>query len=416
MLTASTPAIRDRQPVYKRYANACAAFALALLAGCGAPPPPRDPHAALSDASKRIDAILAETRAMERPARNVPPMPSGAATLRVWYYAHPLLGKALADGTLQVPGASVEAQYIGEWNVAIQKLMASFAVDDLPDVGTVKRDLVAKLYESGRIRPLDSVLTAEVIADFRDEVISDYTYDGHLIALPADGFCSVLYYTKTSVGTTPPKNWPMLTAFVNAHNANPGPRPPRGMGAFPYMEALWSADGNVLLDGASGLDRPEAERALDFVLQISPTPQPEDAAFKRWLTGGLGMTVASSSHLPAAAKSGLDYGVALVPGETGPIARRSNDAVVVFVREKGADGAAIAAFLEWLTGPEVMGEAATSQGSVPLRKSLQSFESKLPEVAAAYKAGKNTPLHPAWGAMEFELERGLAEARRAGGE
>ncbi|MCC6795034.1 MAG: extracellular solute-binding protein [Candidatus Hydrogenedentes bacterium] len=410
MCSTTIPGTRREQKGSTRLANAIAVCAIVLLAGCGAPPQTVDPHAALSAASARIDAVLAASRAEARPAGELPPMPSGAATLRFWYYAHPLIGRAVSDQAAAIPGVTVEAQYIGEWNVAIQKLMASFVVDDLPDVGMVKRDLVAKLYESGRIRPLDAILPAALLADFREEVIADYTYDGHLIALPADGFCSVLYYTKTSVGTTPPKNWSMLNAFVNAHNANPGPRPPRGMGAFPYMEALWSADGNVLLDGTSGLSRPEAQRAFDFVLEVSTT---EDAAFQRWLAGGLGMTVASSSHLPAAARSGLDYGVVPVPGETGPIARRSNDAVVVFVCDEGADGAAITKFLDWLTGPEVMGEAATSQGSVPIRKSLLSIESKLPEIAAAYQAGKNTPLHPAWGAIESELERGLAEARQA---
>lgn len=292
--------------------------------------------------------------------------------------------------------------------------MTAFAVDELPDVGMVKRDLVAKLYEARRIRPLDTVLPQSLIEDFRDEVTEDYTYDGRLVALPADGFCSVLYFNKRSVGAEPPRTWAFLTAFVNAERATPGPRPPRGLGAFPFMEALWSADGNVLIDGVCGLDRPEAISTLDFVMEVTRrTLRTEASAFEQWSSGQLAMTVASSSRLPAANSSEVDFGIAPVPGETGPIARRSNDAVVVFARNDGASAESIAEFLEWLTGPQVMGGSAANAGSVPLRKSQQEFESRIPAIASAYISGKNTPLHPDWGGIESELERAIARAFQA---
>ena len=384
----------------------------ALAAGCSAPAPPADPHEALASAASRIDALLAASRTATRPTPSpLPPLPeAGDAPVRFWYYAHPLMTAAFDGAAAHTDATPVESSYIGEWPAAVQKLMVSFAADDLPDVGMVKRGLVAKLYESRRIRPLDSVLPQPFIDDLRPEVIADYTYDGRLIALPADGFCSVLYYNKTSTGAVPPKTWAFLTAFVNAYDALPAPRPPHGLGAFPFMEALWSVGGNVLAGDRCALGRPEVARALDFVLGISDTPRSEAPAFDLWVTGQLAMTVASSSHMAAAKRSGMDFGVAPVPGETGPISRRSDDAVVVFAREDGAGGAAIAAFLDGLTGPKVMGERAADAGSVPLRRSTQTFESRLPAVAQAYAAGRNTPLHPDWGAVEAELDRALAEA------
>ena len=117
------------------------------------------------------------------------------------------------------------------------------------------------------------------------------------------------------------------------------------------MEALWSADGDVLVGGACGLNRPEARRARAFVLDVTRnSPRPEESSFNRWVTGQIAMTVASGRHLAAAAKSGIECGIAPVPGETGPISRRSNDAVVVFSREQGANARAIATFMDWLTG------------------------------------------------------------------
>ena len=128
-------------------------------------------------------------------------MPESGDTVRFWYYAHPLIARAFDGGAPHIDGATVEAQYIGEWSSAIQKLMTAFATDDLPDVGMVKRGLVAKLYESRRIRPLDTILPKQLMDDLRPEAIADCTYDGHPVALPADGFCSLPYFNKRPVGS-----------------------------------------------------------------------------------------------------------------------------------------------------------------------------------------------------------------------
>lgn len=366
----------------------------------------------MSAASARIDELLAKAKNQPKPApRPLPQIPERGDLLRFWYYAHPIMVRTFGPNAATPLEGAVEAHYMGEWPIAVQKLMAAFAANELPDVGMVKRDLVATLYESRRIRPLDGLLPQSLLDDLRPEVIADYSYEGHQIALPADGFCSVLFFNKHSVGVTPPKTWTFFTAYVNAQYLSPGPAFPRGLGAFPFMEALWSADGDVLVNGSSGLGRPEAVRALNYVLDITRnTVKSEDAAFQLWVTGQLAMTVASSSHVPAANAAGFAYGLAPVPGETGPISRRSNDAVVVFAREGGADAARIAAFLDWLSGPRVLGERAAADGSVPLRESTREFESLIPEVTEAYKAARNTPLHPEWGAIESEAMLGLAEA------
>ncbi|MBM3290812.1 MAG: extracellular solute-binding protein, partial [Candidatus Hydrogenedentes bacterium] len=257
----------------------------------------------------------------------------------------------------------------------------------------------------------DSVLPKSLLDDFRAEVVADCTYGGHLIALPADGFCSALWYNTQTIGNTPPATWLHLSAIVNADDTSPVQGPSNGLGAFPFLESLWSAGGDVLADGACTLDRAPAHRALDFVLHVTRgAPRSESAAFTQWAGGRLAMTVASSARLPAAARSGIAFGVAPVPGETGPISRRSDDVVVVFSREQGAGAADIATFLDWLTGPEVMGEHAAEAGSVPLRNSTRTIESRIPGVAAAYAAGRSTPLHADWSAIESELERGIAEA------
>lgn len=386
----------------------------ALVCGCTAENATGDPRDTLLAANDRINKLVESERAVQQPPPPRPPLPLHSdSPLRFWYYAHPLIAEHFDGAPLAIAGTTVQPQFMGEWPVAVQKWMASFAADDLPDVGMVKRDLVARLYNAGRIRPLDSVLPRSLVDDLRPEVLADYTYDGHLIALPADGFCSLLYFNRRSVGAEPPKNWAFLAAYLNAHRATPSPPPPRGMGAFPFLEALWSADGDVLKNGVGALHCPEAQRALEFSIEVTRGSLVSEArAFREWTAGELAMTIASSRNLPAAAASDVDFGIAPVPGETGPISRRSNDAVVVFSRGSGASEESIAAFLDWLTGSQVMGEAALTAGSVPLRKSLLEFESRVPEIAAAYAAGRNSPLHPNWGAIEAELQIEVARAYR----
>ena len=369
----------------------------------------------MARASMEIDRLIAEQASIRPGKPAVTVVPLGASdTVEFWYYAHPLMARAFAAGGPAASDTRTTHQYIGEWPAAVQKLTAALAADDLPDVAMVKRALVAKLFDAGRIRALDSLLPPTMLEDLRAEAREDYTYDGHLVALPADGFCSVLFSNVDAIGSEPPRNWKYLSAYQNARRVALGSPPGRSLGYFPFLEALWSTGGDVLHSNRSALNSPEAMRALEFTLERrGGIPGDEEAAFAQYLRGELPMTVAQSNLVVKTRALAFPERLAPVPGETGPISRRSNDALVVFVRGQGACAASLSSFLDWLTGPQVMGERAAHDGSVPIRKSVQA-EGALPEgVLDAYVAAKNTPLHPEWGAVEAELALGLAEAYRA---
>ena len=421
--------------VQPRYGRSTMAWGAALLlaviaAGCfkgEAPVPPRE---ALAQATDRINAVLAEERALAAATPRTQPgeVPEDRARVVFWYYNHPLISGAMLSERGRMagfqrahPGIELHHQYIGDWGVAIQKLTVSLAAGDVPDVALVKRGWLARLVAAGRAAPLDGLLPAALLEDVQPPARRALSLDGRLYALPADGFCSVLYYNRDVVGDTPPRTWEELR-----RSARQVTRPHEdsgtsfyALGDVPFLEALWSAGGRVCDDLACDLSAPEAAEALEFVLSLRDEglAHPRalgspDGAFDLFLRGGVAMTVASSAYWPRAQRAAFPAAMAPAPGKSGPASKLSDDALVVFARYADAKKDAIAALLDWLTGPEVQGQDAAGAGSLPVRRSVAEATSISPALAEAYGLARNTPLIGAWSTVEFELMRSLALAYR----
>lgn len=404
-------------------------WSLLLLTGCFGGEEPLPPHEALAKAAQRIDGILAGERARSghRPPLEKAETPDDPRGVSLWFYTHPLASMLLSQPELSAafaqshPGIRFRQQFIGDWSVAIQKLTVTLAAGDLPDLALVKRSWLARLVSSGRIAPLDTLLPGSLIDDIRAPSRAALTANGRLYALPADGFCSVLYYNRQLVKDGPPRTWEELARI--ARQVSRPARNPRealyGIGVLPFVESLWSAGGNVCDELASGLDEAPARKALDFVLSLrrEGLAYPRvwgdaESAFELFLAGRVAMTVASSRHLSRTRKAPFPVGVAPVPGEGGPISMLSDNAIVVFAKYANAKRAAIAEVLDFLTGPEMQGADALALGSVPVRVSVAKETSVPPELEEAYLHGRNTPLVGPWGAIEYELRRYLDLAYR----
>ena len=416
----------DRFTLHSRMA----AIVLALsLAGCLAVEEPLPPKEALARAAQRIERLLAEEGASDR----VPPTPGPAQRpadprpVSFWFYTHPLMGKLLGQPALLKQFNASQAttrltvQYIGDWHIAIQKLTVNLAVGDVPDVAIVKRAWLARLIASGRIAELDRLLPSWLVEDFRPGVREGLSRHGHLYALPADGFCSVLFYNRERMTGAPPRNWEDLRRI--ARELGPPETDDRGaaypIGDVPFLEALWSAGGYVCDDRTCGLDAPEAHEALNFVLGLRKErfAHPRalgdpDHAFDLFLMETAAMTVASSSHLGRARKAGFPVGVAPAPGKSAPVSRWSDDVIVVFRRYADAKHAAITETLAFLTGPQLQGGEALARGSVPARSSVAEGLHVAPGLDQAALHARSTPLVSAWGGVAFELARHLELAYR----
>ena len=258
-------------------------FAVVALAlgGCLAREEPVPPEEALARAARRIDAILAEDRvvSVSEQTFSQPQDPSEPGRVRFWYCTHPnmapLIGRSglVAAFNKSHPGTELLHQYIGDWHIGIQKLTVGLAAGDLPDVALVNRAWFARLIAAGRIVPLEDLLPVSLLDDLRPRAIEAFSHDGHLYGLPADGFCSVLFYNRSRIESTPPSDWEHLAAIARAL----GPVKERTsdsqypLGHMPFLEALWSAGGHVCDASKSGLNETPAHNAC--LLYTSPSPR-----------------------------------------------------------------------------------------------------------------------------------------------
>jgi len=409
-------------------------LALYLLVGCFSSEKPLPPAEALSEADRRIRAIIEEnSKRNDQPSTlkqySVTPDPN---EILLWYYSHPILSETLLPSSpcltafrSQYPGITLSPQYIGEWGIAIQKLTVSLAAGEMPDLALVKRDWMARLAEARLLVPLDTVLPRTLVDDLRPPVRNALTIEGSLYGWPVDAFCSVLLYNRSLVMDPPPATWNELKRVASvAGRRNPDPRKNVfGIGDMPFLEALWSAGGEVYGSGPAGLAAPAASEALTFVLSLrdeglaSPTTlgNPE-AALSRFMNGQAAMTVTSSANWPMAQRASFPVGVAPVPGKNGPISQLSDDVLVVFAPHQGDKRPAIMAVLDFLSGDQVQGKDAAAKGSPPVRESvrlrLAQSEGVPDGINRAFLVARATPPVGIWGAIYFELERYLALAYR----
>ncbi len=395
------------------------------LAGCFRGEPPLAPEEALREASARITDLLGEDRIAES-ASGVPEPTARAenpSEAVLWYYQDAIIAPAAASRRAwenafaeRFRGMALRAQFIGAWDVAIQKLVVSLAAGDLPDIACVKRAWLARLAGSGRITELDELLPEALLNDFSPGLLDDYRKDGRLYALPANGFCSVLYVNSDLLAAAPPRTWAELRRIAGEWRSKAGPEAARAfaIGHFPFVEALWSAGGEVCDALGSTLDTVPAREALEFILALRDDGLAHPRAIEDpglgvalFLRGDVAMTVASSAEWPRMREAGFPVAMSAVPGKTVPVTRRSDDAIVVFRRHAASKGGAIVAALDFLTGDVQRGHAAA--GAAPLRQGAPA-DSVPAGLQDAFACGRNTPLVGSWGAVEFEMMRYLRRA------
>jgi ABC-type glycerol-3-phosphate transport system substrate-binding protein len=178
-----------------------------VLGSCFSPPPPLSPSDALAEADRIINAILDDERShLQQQSVKATPNATPSSTVSVWYFRHPLMGPALSDGPLREtfskenPDVTLDARYAGDWPVAVNKYMTALAAHDEPDIAVVDHAWLAQLAAAGRLADLNTLLPADFIADLRGPARRAGERDGHLFALPADGFCENVDRCKRKLG------------------------------------------------------------------------------------------------------------------------------------------------------------------------------------------------------------------------
>ena len=377
---------------------------VALLAGCVRPAPPIDPAEAPAAASEALESILDRTPASAGPLPSPPPAAvDGPVTVSVWYPDHPLM-RRLASPPVRAafteahPDITLEAQGMGDWMYAVQKLTVHIAGGGLPDIAVVRRGLLAQLAPSGHILALDDLLPDELLNDFDTPVREAYAAGPQLTALPADAFHSVLYTVET-----PPESLEALAKY-------PG-NGPATIGHLPFMETLWALGGDVLAQGRPAMDS-DAARGAFALMHALYAPGTGHAARNAMLdethgvalfiSGRANMTVASSRSVARVLEQRPETRMHPVPGPSGGVSRWGEYAIVVFAGAE-AKGEAIAAVLDFLTGPVLQGAEALEGGSPPVRRSVRASVDEDHPLLKTWGHARAAPLVPEWGELESAL-------------
>ena len=147
-----------------------------------------------------------------------------------------------------------------------QRLLASAAGGNLPDVAMISAQWFKILADKGLLMPLDQSMFSEVsIDDMHPALLDAYTFDGQLYGLPTDLDMGMLFYNKdlfAEAGLPEPTadwTWDDFADAAKALTSGEGAEKQYGVdiaaawGNYPFLSAVANSYGGDLIDTAAGV-------------------------------------------------------------------------------------------------------------------------------------------------------------------
>ncbi|NUO58580.1 MAG: extracellular solute-binding protein [Hamadaea sp.] len=290
-----------------------------------------------------------------------------------------------------------------------QKFQAAQAGGKLPDLVVLSDVWWFRYYLQDSIIPLDSLFTALNwdTSDYREQLLTDYKYDGATWAMPWARSTPLFYWNKAhwqaaGLPDRAPTTWtefaewaPKLKA-ANAGIQNAFQLPAlAGYAGWSFQNVLWGWGGSWSAKGTFDItcDKPESVAALQFLA---------DAVYKnKWSrvagkdstndlsAGAVSATVGSTGSLVGILKvAKFDVGAGFLPGgpaATTPVCPTGGAGVGIPKKIKPENQLAAATFIKFLTSPENTLRFAQATGYMPVRKSADpsSLIAKAPQAKVA---------------------------------
>jgi ABC-type glycerol-3-phosphate transport system substrate-binding protein len=318
------------------------------------------------------------------------------------------------------------------------RLNAAAVAGKLPDVVDVDGPYTAHLAENGVLVPLDSLISAEMKADFLPTVIAQGTYKGRLYTLGAFESTVVVYYNRdimNLMGITPPASvdsawsWEEFLDVLRALKIqHPELIPLETFMAWPgewltyaFTPLIWSKGGSLLSQDASRaqghVNGPSSVRALKqwqklFIEKLSDRSAPPGqfrqskavmcwGIFNRW---------------PIYMEAGINFGMMPLP----KLIKLSSPSGSWCwgITSGGKNPEAAFKVVEWLVNPEQgIVPMCRANGGIPSRESAVKL---MPEyvntrglfVEQLRKSARARPLTPHYGSLTKELSRALEDIAR----
>jgi multiple sugar transport system substrate-binding protein len=336
-----------------------------------------------------------------------------------------LLEQVIAAFEEQYPNIDVEYEPIPEGYV--EQMTAQFSAGEPPDLFYMQAEFANAWVEDGLIEPLEPYFAGNPEFDtepFFDPLLAAFQFDGQTYGLPKDASPLALFTNPDllgDAGVDVPTNWDELRSAAEALTTEDaaglcvGPELPR-VGALIYQAggAIYNEDRTELT-----IAEPAAVEGIDFYLELHDagvlqTPAEIGAGWcgEAFGQGQAAMTMEGNWLVPALENDFPDtaYEIAELPQGEAPGNLAFTVSYSIGADSENKDAAWV--LLQYLTGPEGMGEWTSLGLALPSREDVEPAEGREAlvaglEYATAYAFERAFP--DVQGAFNNELTRVLSE-------
>lgn len=344
--------------------------------------------------------------------------------------------RSLVSAYREAGGGEIELVTVGRSD-HITRLSTAFASGDAPDVFLINYREYAPFVQRGAVHPVGPLLEKEGVAtaDYYDEPLLAFSYDGALQCMPQNISSLVVYWNRglfEQAGVAAPKTGWTWDEFVTTAKAltTDGVK---GVGIDPSITRMapfiWSSGGTIVDDETAPtrttLHEPGARAALQSVVDLigtGATPTKDQLAAQglpeQFMTGKVAMFLSSRVEVPALREQqGLDFDVAALPVMDQPASVLHSDAYCVASSSEHKEAAA--RFIAYAVGQQ--GQTVTALGgrTVPSLRSVATSPAFLSPARApassqvfldAIPLLRHTPVTPSWPEVEDVIGTQLQRA------
>jgi multiple sugar transport system substrate-binding protein len=345
--------------------------------------------------------------------------------------------QSLADTYTKQTGVKVDLQVI-DWNSIDQQVSTMLQNNQPPDV--LNLNAFASYAKDGLLYPAEDILSPKTKDDFLDAFTRGGEYRDKLYGFPILSRARAFFYNRALLAKAglagPPGSWDEFVQAARKIQALGGgtigyalPLGPEEAQAE-WSIWMWNNGGDWKSGEAWAINSDRNVQTLAFladlankhkVTQVNPgKTNRTDGAFQLFKDGKVGMVIGFSplaAQLDAEGK--VDYGIGLMPSNTGASVTLAVEDYLMAFKKKG-NQENVKKFLDLYYQPENITRWITAEGFLPVTKSGLRQMSGNPKLRPYLDALPNARLapttDPAWDKVKLDVQQNLGVAVQPGGD
>jgi multiple sugar transport system substrate-binding protein len=345
--------------------------------------------------------------------------------------------QSLAETYTKQTGVKVDLQVI-DWNTIDQQVSTMLQNNQPPDV--LNLNAFASYAKDGLLYPAEDILSPKTKDDFLDAFTRGGEYRDKLYGFPILSSARAFFYNRALLAKAglagPPGSWDEFVQAARKIQALGGgtigyalPLGPEEAQAE-WSIWMWNNGGDWKSGEAWAINSDRNVQTLSFladlankhkVTQVNPgKTNRTDGAFQLFKDGKVGMVIGFSplaAQLDAEGK--VDYGIGLMPSNTGASVTLAVEDYLMAFKKKG-NQENVKKFLDLYYQPENITRWITAEGFLPVTKSGLRQMSGNPKLRPYLDALPNARLapttDPAWDKVKLDVQQNIGLAVQPGGD